>query len=112
MTTFLGPDDETNDTASRRKRGQNGVACFLHLRDLVYLHPGAASASAVSFVQTFEAKVIAEKGARAREARRRARREAAAGPATALARPASGPWAGIRQAGVVDHSRKEYRYFN
>jgi hypothetical protein len=67
MTTFLGPDDETNDTVSRRKRGQDGVACFLHLRDLVYLHPEAASARAVSFVQTFEAKVIAEKAARAPE---------------------------------------------
>jgi len=58
--------DETHDTESRRKRGQNGVACFLHLRDLVYLHPEAASASAVSFVETLEAKVIAEKAARAR----------------------------------------------
>ena len=67
MTTFLGPDDETNDTEFRRKRGQNGVACFLHLRDLVYLHPQTASASAVSFVRTLEAKVIAEKAARAPE---------------------------------------------
>jgi hypothetical protein len=79
MTTFLGPDDETNDTESRRKRNQAHVACFLHLRDPVYLHPEAASASAVSFVQTLEAKVTAataarEKGiadARAREVRRR-----------------------------------------
>ena len=31
------------------KRSQDRVACFLHLRDLVYLHPGAASASAVVF---------------------------------------------------------------
>jgi hypothetical protein len=35
---------------SGRKRSQDRVACFLHLRDLVYLHPGAASASAVVFV--------------------------------------------------------------
>jgi hypothetical protein len=79
MTTFLGPDEATNvDLAdSRHKRDQDRVACFLHLRDLVYLHPAAASASAVSFVQTLEAKVIAEKAARekrlarAREASRR-----------------------------------------
>ena len=34
---------------SRTKRSLDRVACFLHLRDLVYLHPGAASASAVTF---------------------------------------------------------------
>jgi hypothetical protein len=34
------------------------------LRDLVYLHPEAASASAVAFVQKLEATVIAEKAAR------------------------------------------------
>ena len=76
MTTFLGPDEATNvDLAeSRHKRDQSRVACFLHLRDLVYLHPEAASASAVSFVQTLEAKVIAEKAARKKrlaEARKR-----------------------------------------
>ena len=79
MTRFL-PSEEAVDLAeSGRKRGQDRVACFLHLRDLVYLHPAAASASAVSFVQTLEAKVIAEKvarekrlaEARAREASRR-----------------------------------------
>src|ERR1700722_11351163 len=66
MTMFLGPDEATNvDLAdSRHKRDQDRVACFLHLRDLVYLHPGAASASAVAFVQTLEAKVIAEKTTR------------------------------------------------
>jgi hypothetical protein len=80
MTKFLGPDEATNvDFAESRRRDQDRVACFLHLRDLVYLYPGAASASAVSFVQTLEAKVIAEKAARekrlaevrAREASRR-----------------------------------------
>jgi hypothetical protein len=68
-TTFLGPDEATNvDLAdSRHRRDQDRVAC----------HPEAASASAVSFVQTLEAKVIAEKAgrekrlARAREASRR-----------------------------------------
>ena len=83
MTTFLDPDDATNvDFAeSRQNRGQDRVACFLHLRDLVYLHPEAASASAVSFVQTLEAKVIAEKAAREKriaEARERAERQKAA----------------------------------
>jgi hypothetical protein len=83
MTTFLGTDETGNvDLAeSGRKRSQDRVACFLHLRDLIYLHPGAASASAVAFVQTLEAKVIAEKAAREKrlaEARERAegRREA------------------------------------
>ena len=71
MTTFLGPDEATNvDLAdSRHRRDQDRVAC----------HPEAASASAVSFVQTLEAKVIAERAARekrlaevrAREASRR-----------------------------------------
>ena len=80
MTTFL-PDEETNvDFAEpRQKRDRDRAACFLHLRDLVYLHPGAASASAVEFVQTLEAKVIAEKATREKrlaDARERARREA------------------------------------
>ena len=81
MTTILGTDETGNvDLAeSGRKRSQDRVACFLHLRDLVYLHPGAASASAVAFVQTLEAKVIAEKATREKrlaDARERARREA------------------------------------
>jgi hypothetical protein len=80
MTRFL-TSDETVDFADGRKRGQDRVACFLHLRDLVYLHPEAASASAVSFVQTLEAKVIAEKAAREKrlaDVRERARQKAAA----------------------------------
>jgi hypothetical protein len=79
MTTFLEPDDEViNVSKSRQQRGQERVACFRHLRDLVYQHPQAASASAVSFVRTLEAKVAAEKAdrekgiadGRARETRR------------------------------------------
>jgi hypothetical protein len=63
MTTFLGPDEVTNvDLAKSRQHDRGRVACFLHLRDLV-LHPGAASASAVAFVQKLEAAVIAEKAA-------------------------------------------------
>ena len=81
MTTILGTDETGNvDLAeSGRKRSQDRVACFLHLRDLIYLHPGAASASAVVFVQTLEAKVIAEKATREKrlaDARERAPREA------------------------------------
>jgi len=78
MTTFLGPGEATNgDLAeSRHKRDQDRVACFLHLRDLVYLHPEAASASAVSFVQTLEANVIAEKAARAKRLAEARAREA------------------------------------
>lgn len=81
MTTILGTDETGNVDLAEfgRKRSQDRVACFLHLRDLVYLHPGAASASAVAFVQTLEAKVIAEKATREKrlaDARERARREA------------------------------------
>jgi hypothetical protein len=52
MTTFLGPDEATNvDLAdSRHRRDRDRVACFLHLRDLVYLHPKAASAGVVAFI--------------------------------------------------------------
>jgi hypothetical protein len=85
MTTFLGPDEATNvDFAeSRHKRDQARVASFLHLRDLVYLHPGAASASAVAFVQTLEAKVIAEKATREKRlADARARTSTARGGST------------------------------
>jgi hypothetical protein len=76
MTTFLWPDDEINvDVAEfRQKREKDRMACFLHLRDLVYLHPEAALPSAVAFVQKLEAVVIAEKAARERrpaEARKR-----------------------------------------
>jgi hypothetical protein len=65
----------------RQKLDRDRVACFLHLRDLVYLHPKAASAGVVAFVQTLEAAVIAEKAAREKRlayARERAeeRREA------------------------------------
>jgi hypothetical protein len=83
MTTILWPDETGNvDFAeSRHKRDQDRVACFLHLRDLVYLHPEGASASAIAFVQKLEAAVIAEKAARKKrlaEARERdeRRREA------------------------------------
>jgi hypothetical protein len=64
MTTFLQPDDAVDFAESGRRRGQDRVACFLHLRDLVYLHPEAASASTIALVQTLEAPVIAEKAAR------------------------------------------------
>ena len=84
MTTFLQPDEGINvDFAeSRQKRDRDRVACFLHLRDLVYLHREAASVSIITFVQTLEAAVIAEKAARekrlaaARERDAERRREA------------------------------------
>jgi hypothetical protein len=79
MTTFLEPDEAIDFAKSRRERDQERVACFLHLRDLVYLHPEAASASAAAVVRAIEATAVAakaarEKGsaeARAREAGRR-----------------------------------------
>jgi hypothetical protein len=90
MTTFLQPDEEINvDFAeSRQKHDRDRVACFLHLRDLVYMHREAASVSTIAFVQTLEAAVIAEKAAREKrlaavrkrdaERRREADREKAA----------------------------------
>ena len=77
MTRFLQPDEAAIDAAaeSRTKRGRDRVACFLHLRDLVYLHPKAASTNAIAFVQSLEAAVIAQKGTREKrlaEARGRA----------------------------------------
>jgi hypothetical protein len=84
MTTSLGPDDaiSVDFTESRTKRNQDRIACFLHLRDLVYLHPEAASGNVIAFVQALEAAVIAEKASREKrlaEGRERAegRREAA-----------------------------------
>jgi hypothetical protein len=76
MTRFLPSEEAVDFAESGRKRGQDRVACFLHLRDLVYLHPEAASASAVSFVQTLEAKVIAEKVAREKKLAEARAREA------------------------------------
>jgi hypothetical protein len=68
MTIFLGIDETSHvDLAeSRHTRDKDRVACFLHLRDLVYMHTQAASATAIAFVQTLEAAVIADKAARDR----------------------------------------------
>jgi hypothetical protein len=65
MTTLLQPDEGINvDFAESRRKDRDRVACFLHLRDLVYMHRDAASVSTVAFVQTLEEAVIAEKAAR------------------------------------------------
>jgi hypothetical protein len=64
MTTSLGSDEAIDFAKSRRERDQDRAACFLHLRDLVYRHPEAASASAVSVVQTLESRIFAAKAAR------------------------------------------------
>ena len=79
----LEPDEAINvDFAEpRQKRDKDRVACFLHLRDLVYLHPKAASVDAVAFVLKLEAAVIAEKAAREKrlaDACERARQKTAA----------------------------------
>jgi hypothetical protein len=81
MTTILQLDEAGNvDFAEpRQKRDRDRVACFLHLRDLVYLHREVASANTIAFVRMLEAAVIAEKTAREKrlaDARERARREA------------------------------------
>jgi hypothetical protein len=69
---------------SGRKRGRDRVAYFLHLRDLVYLHPQAVPAGAVSHVKMVLAAIIAEKATREKrlaerdEHRREADRQKAA----------------------------------
>ena len=95
MKTFLHPDEANRvDFAEfRTKRGQDRVACFLHLRDLVCLHPKAASVDAIAFVQKLEAAVIAEKATREKrlaEARERARQKAAVIAEKAALDPTSG----------------------
>jgi hypothetical protein len=83
MTTILRPEEAGNVDfpQPRQKRDKDRVACFLHLRDLVYLHREAASPSTIAFVRTLEAAVIAEKAAhekRLAAARERERQKAAA----------------------------------
>ena len=63
MPTFLRPDEPAIDAdfaESRTKRDRDRVACFRHLRDLVYLHPKAASADAIAFVQSAGVRAAAE----------------------------------------------------
>jgi hypothetical protein len=84
MTTVLRPDEGTNVDfpESQHTRDKDRVACFLHLRDLVYMHTQAASATAIAFVKKLEAAVLAEKAVRekrlaeAREREAERRREA------------------------------------
>jgi hypothetical protein len=88
MTIILQPDEaaDVDFAEPRQKRDEDRVACFLHLRDLVYLHREAASANTVAMVQTLEAAVIAEKAAREKrlaDARERERRKASAARAKA-----------------------------
>jgi hypothetical protein len=66
MTTIFRPEEGGNiDFAeSRRAHDQGRVACFLHLRDLCYLHPEAAPAGAIAHMKTVETSVIAEKARR------------------------------------------------
>jgi hypothetical protein len=111
MTTFFDPNEaiEVDFTESRTTRNKNRAACFLHLRDLVYLHPRVASSDAVAFVLKFEAAVMAEKAAREKrlaverergERRREAdRQKAEAEQAEDRARPSGSPphlWGRIR----------------
>jgi hypothetical protein len=73
---------EISDSGERKaKRGQDSVACFLHLRDLVRGHPERAPPSAVLLVRTFEKAAAAKKAAREAQLARertstRARQEA------------------------------------
>jgi hypothetical protein len=64
MTRFLPSEEAVDFAESRQKRDRGRLACFLHLRDLVYMHPKAASADAVVTVKSLEAAVIAEKATR------------------------------------------------
>ena len=68
MTTIFRPEDGNVDFAeSRRNRDSGRVACFLHLRDLCYLHPEAAPAVAIAHMKTLEATVIAKKATREKQ---------------------------------------------
>ena len=66
MTTFFPPDEASDAEFVEPRPKRDQIACFLHLRDLVYMHPKAASASAIAFVKKLEAAVSAEKAARER----------------------------------------------
>jgi hypothetical protein len=93
MTRFLPSEEAVDFAESEPKRGQDRVACFLHLRDLVHLHPEAASASTLSHVNTLEAAVMAEKAARERrlaDMRERASRRREADRQKAAAEQAAG----------------------
>ena len=67
MTRFLPSEEAVDFAESGRKRGQDRVACFLHLRDLCYLHPEAAPAVAIAHMKTLEATVIAKKATREKQ---------------------------------------------
>jgi hypothetical protein len=67
MMRFLRSEEAVELAESGRKRGQDRVACFLHLRDLCYLHPEAAPAVAIAHMKTLEAAVIAEKATREKQ---------------------------------------------
>jgi hypothetical protein len=67
MTRFLPSEEAVDFAESGRKRGQDRVACFLHLRDLCYLHPEAAPAVAIAHIKMLEAAVIAEKATREKQ---------------------------------------------
>jgi hypothetical protein len=84
MTTIFRPDEAGNvDFAeSRRASDQGRVACFLHLRDLCYLHPEVAPAGAIAHMMTLAAAVIRAETAvrekRLADGRERAERQKAA----------------------------------
>ena len=58
MTRFLPSEEAVEFAESGRKRGQERVACFLHLRDLCYLHPEAAPAGAIAHMKTLDRKSV------------------------------------------------------
>jgi hypothetical protein len=102
MTTFLHPDEAIDVDFAETKRGKDRIACFLHLRDLVYLHPKAASVNVIAFVQTLEAAVIAEKASREKRLAegRGERRPHLWGRISPTLRVTSGPRQGRRQSRV------------
>lgn len=66
MTTIFRPDEAGNVgfAEPRQKRDQGRVACFLHLRDLCYLHPVRAPVGVIAHMMTLEAAMIADKATR------------------------------------------------
>jgi hypothetical protein len=101
---------EIGDVDERKtKRGQDNVACFLHLRDLVRGHPERAPPSAVLLVQTLEAAVAAKKAAREAQLARERTAARARQAALTLAAVRKRLLALIRKRANLEPSPRKYR---
>jgi hypothetical protein len=93
----------------KAKRGQDQIACFLHLRDLVRGHPERASPSAILEVRTFEAAVAAKKAAREAQLARERTSARARQEALTLAAARKRLLALIRKRAKLEPSPRKYR---